>query len=52
MRELELETFSELDVAARIYRAHGFRVVSERKRDDWRSDGRPMTYQRYHAALR
>src|ERR1700726_1423711 len=48
MLELELETFSELDRAARIYRAHGFSVVSERGRDDWRA-GRPMTYQRYHA---
>jgi ribosomal protein S18 acetylase RimI-like enzyme len=48
MRELELETFSELSAAARIYRGHGFRVVAERPRDDW---GKPMSYQRYHLRL-
>ena len=51
MQELELETFSDLAVAARIYRANGFRVVSERVRADWRSAERPMTYQRYHRRL-
>lgn len=52
MTELELETFSDLTVAARLYRAHGFRVVSETVRRDWRTDGRPMIYQRYVASLR
>jgi GNAT superfamily N-acetyltransferase len=49
LAELELETFSALAVAARIYRGAGFRVVSEREREDW---GRPITYQRYELQLR
>ncbi len=49
LAELELETFGALSVAARIYRAAGFRVVSERERTDW---GRPITYQRYELQLR
>ncbi len=48
LAELELETFAALSVAARIYRAAGFRVVSERERTDW---GRPITYQRYELQL-
>ncbi len=49
LAELELETFSDLSVAARMYLAAGFRVVSERERADW---GRPITYQRYELQLR
>jgi GNAT superfamily N-acetyltransferase len=46
---LELETFGALTVAARIYRAAGFRLVSERERVDL---GRPVTWQRYELQLR
>jgi GNAT superfamily N-acetyltransferase len=49
LAELELETFAALSAAAHIYRAAGFRVVSEREREDW---GRPITYQRYELHLR
>lgn len=49
LAELELETFSALSVAARIYRAAGFRTVSERERLDL---GRPVTWQRYELQLR
>jgi GNAT superfamily N-acetyltransferase len=48
MRELELETFSELTAAAHIYRSHGFAVVDEWPKDDW---GTPMTFQRYVARI-
>jgi ribosomal protein S18 acetylase RimI-like enzyme len=44
LRKLELETFSELTVAARLYRAAGFKLVWEREQLDW---GPPVTYQRY-----
>jgi GNAT superfamily N-acetyltransferase len=46
---LQLETFSRLSVAARIYRDLGFRVVSERERRDW---GPPILYQHYELRLR
>jgi GNAT superfamily N-acetyltransferase len=49
LRKLELETFSALHVAARIYRAAGFQLVSERERRDW---GEPISYQRYELELR
>jgi ribosomal protein S18 acetylase RimI-like enzyme len=49
MQRLELDTFSALTVAARIYRAAGFRLVWERERSDW---GPPITYQGYELELR
>jgi GNAT superfamily N-acetyltransferase len=48
MRKLELETFSELRAAARIYLDAGFRVVWSREFEDW---GPPITYQRYELEL-
>jgi GNAT superfamily N-acetyltransferase len=48
MRRLELDTFSALRAAARIYRGVGFRVVSERERSDW---GPTITYQQYELEL-
>jgi GNAT superfamily N-acetyltransferase len=47
-RRLELETFSALSAAARIYRDVGFQITWERERDDW---GPPITYQHYALAL-
>jgi ribosomal protein S18 acetylase RimI-like enzyme len=45
----ELETFSDLTAAARLYREHGFRVVSAETGPRW---GRAeLTYQRYELAL-
>jgi GNAT superfamily N-acetyltransferase len=44
MRRLELDTFSELRAAAKIYRDVGFRVVGARERSDW---GPTITYQQY-----
>jgi GNAT superfamily N-acetyltransferase len=41
---LELDTFSDLTSAARIYRDAGFRLLSSRERDDW---GPPIVYQSY-----
>jgi len=42
---LKLETFSELKVAAHLYREHGFELVSAETGPRW---GRPeITYQRY-----
>ena len=46
---LELETFSALTAAARIYREHGFERTWERERTDW---GPPITYQQYELSLR
>jgi GNAT superfamily N-acetyltransferase len=47
---LSLETFSELTVAARIYRSHGFEVVWEDPAPRW---GRhEITYQRYELELK
>jgi RimJ/RimL family protein N-acetyltransferase len=46
---LELETFSELETAARIYRSHGFRVTSEETGPRWGSD--QITYQHYELDL-
>jgi ribosomal protein S18 acetylase RimI-like enzyme len=45
---LELETFSDLATAARIYRAAGFRLLSSRERHDW---GPPVVYQSYALEL-
>jgi ribosomal protein S18 acetylase RimI-like enzyme len=45
---IELETFSALTSAARIYREAGFEVTWERERTDW---GPPITYQHYRLAL-
>jgi ribosomal protein S18 acetylase RimI-like enzyme len=44
LRELTLETYSELTAAARIYRDAGFQVRWERVHDDW---GPPVTFQGY-----
>lgn len=41
---LELETFSELATAGRIYRAAGFRLLASEERDDW---GPPIVFQSY-----
>ena len=49
MSRLELETFSALTVAARIYRHAGFRLVWERNRSDW---GPTISYQGYELELR
>jgi ribosomal protein S18 acetylase RimI-like enzyme len=49
LRRLELETFSALTTAARIYRAAGFRLTRERERTDW---GPPIIYQHYALELR
>jgi RimJ/RimL family protein N-acetyltransferase len=49
LRKLELETFSALSVAARIYRDAGFRLIWERERSDW---GAPVVYQGYELELR
>jgi GNAT superfamily N-acetyltransferase len=46
---IELETFSALRAAARIYREVGFAVMWERERTDW---GPPITYQHYRLDLR
>jgi hypothetical protein len=48
MKRLELETFSALTTAARIYRQAGFLVTWARERDDW---GPPVTYQHYELPL-
>jgi GNAT superfamily N-acetyltransferase len=48
MKRLELDTFSELTSAARIYRDLGFQVVSARERTDW---GKPIVYQYYELEL-
>jgi GNAT superfamily N-acetyltransferase len=49
MKRLELETFSALTTAARIYRQAGFLVTWARSRDDW---GPEITYQHYELPLR
>jgi GNAT superfamily N-acetyltransferase len=49
MRRLELDTFSELTTAARMYRGVGFKVVRAEPRDDW---GPTITYQHYELDLR
>ena len=48
MRRLELDTFSALRAAAKIYRGFGFRVVGARERSDW---GPAITYQQYELEL-
>ena len=47
-RRLELETFSALSAAARIYRDVGFQLTWERERHDW---GPPIVYQHYALEL-
>jgi len=47
-QRLELETFSALTVAARIYRAAGFELTWQRERTDW---GPPIVYQHYALEL-
>jgi GNAT superfamily N-acetyltransferase len=49
MHRLELETFSALTVAARLYREAGFRLVWERETDMW---GPRIAYQCYRLSLR
>ncbi len=44
-----LETFSELRAAARLYRKHGFQLVSEDTAPRWGRDS--ITYQRYELDL-
>ncbi len=44
-----LETFSELEAAAHLYREHGFAVVSEETAPRWGRDR--ITYQRYELEL-
>jgi len=47
---LVLETFSDLQTAAHLYRSHGFRVTDSETGPRW---GRAeLTYQRYELALR
>ena len=48
MRRVELDTFSALRTAARIYRDAGFRVVNSYERSDW---GPTITYQEYELEL-
>ena len=48
MRRLELDTFSALRAAAKLYRDAGFSVVSARERSDW---GPTITYQQYELDL-
>ena len=47
-RRLELETFSALTEAARLYRSVGFNLTWERPRSDW---GAPIVYQHYALQL-
>jgi GNAT superfamily N-acetyltransferase len=49
MARLELETFSALTSAARIYRDNGFAVTGEHEREDW---GPTITFQHYVLQLR
>lgn len=48
LEQLELETFSALTTAARIYRDAGFELVWERQTDWW---GPPIVYQRYEMPI-
>ncbi len=48
LRRLELETFSALTVAARIYRGAGFGLRWQRRTDQW---GPPILYQGYELEL-
>jgi ribosomal protein S18 acetylase RimI-like enzyme len=49
LERLQLETYSALGAAARIYRDAGFSVVWERRREDW---GTAVVYQGYELQLR
>jgi GNAT superfamily N-acetyltransferase len=51
IEQLELNTFSELEAAAHLYRSYGFTLASERERFGWRRDGGAVLYQHYVAAL-
>jgi GNAT superfamily N-acetyltransferase len=51
IEQLELNTFSELETAAHLYRSYGFTLASERERFGWRRDGRAVVYQHYIASL-
>jgi ribosomal protein S18 acetylase RimI-like enzyme len=46
---IRLETFSELEAAAHLYRDHGFRLVSEDTAPRWGRER--ITYQRYELGL-
>jgi len=48
LSRIELETFSALASAARIYRNVGFKLTWERERTNW---GPPITYQHYRLEL-
>jgi hypothetical protein len=48
MSRLALDTFSALTAAAHVYRSVGFRVITEREREDW---GPTITYQHYELRL-
>ena len=48
-RLVSLYTFSELQAAARLYRNHGFKLVSEETGPRWGRDH--ITYQRYELEL-
>ena len=45
---LELDTFSDLRVAGRVYRSLGFRLLGEERTEMW---GPPITFQRYALEL-
>lgn len=48
MTRVALDTYSALTAAAHVYRSVGFRVTSERDRDDW---GPTISYQHYELDL-
>jgi N-acetylglutamate synthase-like GNAT family acetyltransferase len=48
-KRIYLETFSELEAAAHLYRAHGFRLLSEDSAPRWGRES--ITYQRYEVEL-
>jgi GNAT superfamily N-acetyltransferase len=48
-RRISLETFSELETAAHLYRSRGFRLRSEDSAPRWGRER--ITYQRYEAEL-
>lgn len=49
-RRVWLDTFSELETAAHLYRAHGFKVLSEDAAPRWGRDR--IVYQHYEVELR
>ncbi len=46
---IELDTYTELEAAARLYLEVGFRAVGDRERHDW---GPPIVYRHYELDLR